>query len=335
MPDVASLLSGPLSLVGAGINYASQESANQTNIQLARENRDFMYQQWIRENAYNDPSAVMQRLARAGLNPNLMYGEGAGGLAASASMPAVDSGRVVAPQVDPLLLAQIGNIKADTQLKEAQAGNQGAQADLARNQIKVGDSVIFYNKALSSMTDSQRKNIESQTEFLGKQTEVANSQIAMNYATVQNLTVQQQQRWTELEIRSKEVEAVCQKYAAETNMTNEQLKYVGLLAMAKVYNLRADSALKKAQEGLTNKQVLECEQAIENMKVQNGQMTWQLQMDQKYEGSEREIKIRQAIADILSAGAQAARGSFFGLNVSPGADLDDYRNLIPGASFRF
>ena len=316
MSDAASsLISGAFGLAGAGINYASQQSANETNLQVARENRDFMYQQWMRENAYNDPSAVMQRLARAGLNPNLMYGEGAGGLAASASMPAVDPGRVVAPQVDPLLLAQIGNIKADTQLKEAQAGNQGAQADLARNQIKVGDSVIMYNKALSSMTDSQRKNIEAQTEFLGKQTEVANSQIALNYANVQNMTLQQQQRWAELSIRSKEVEAVCQKYAAETKMTNEQIKYVGLLAMAKVYNLRADTALKKAQEGLTNKQISECEQAIENMKVQHGQMSWQLQMDQKYEESERSIKIRQAAADIVSEMMNASRlkgGSFDG-----------------------
>lgn len=308
MSDAASsLISGAFGLAGAGINYASQQTANETNIQLARENRDFMYQQWLRENAYNDPSAVMQRLARAGLNPNLMYGEGAGGLAASASMPAVDPGRVVAPQVDPLLLAQIGNIKADTQLKEAQAGNQGAQADLARNQIKVGDSVILYNKALSSMTDSQRKNIEAQTEFLGKQTEVANSQIALNYATVQNMTVQQQQRWIDLGLKSTEVNALCQKYSAEANMTNAQVKYVGLLAMAKVYNLRADTALKKAQEGLTNKQALECEQAIENLKVQNGQMSWQLQMDQKYEESERSIKIRQAAADIVSELMNASR----------------------------
>lgn len=31
---------------------------------------------WNLQNAYNDPSAQMQRLARAGLNPNLVYGGG-------------------------------------------------------------------------------------------------------------------------------------------------------------------------------------------------------------------------------------------------------------------
>ena len=75
---LSGAISGAAGLAGSAINYFAQQEANETNLQIARENRDFYYQQWQRENAYNDPSAVMQRLSRAGLNPNLMYGEGTG-----------------------------------------------------------------------------------------------------------------------------------------------------------------------------------------------------------------------------------------------------------------
>lgn len=64
----AAAIAGAASLLGAGANWMSVGQANEKGIQLARENRDFMYQQWLRENAYNRPSAVMQRLAAAGLN---------------------------------------------------------------------------------------------------------------------------------------------------------------------------------------------------------------------------------------------------------------------------
>ena len=37
---------------------------------------DYNYRMWQEQNAYNTPSAQMERLAAAGLNPNLVYGSG-------------------------------------------------------------------------------------------------------------------------------------------------------------------------------------------------------------------------------------------------------------------
>lgn len=112
--SASNLLSAGGGIAGTIMNYISGVRANDTNIALARENRQFMLDQWHRENAYNLPSAQMQRLAVAGLNPNLVYGDG-GATMPSVSMDAVESARVSAPKVDPLTLAQIDRLSAETE----------------------------------------------------------------------------------------------------------------------------------------------------------------------------------------------------------------------------
>ena len=77
LPFIAPLIAGVSSLFGAGLNAASQKSANSTNMKIARYQNAWNLEQWNRENAYNLPTAQMARLKAAGLNPNLVYGSGA------------------------------------------------------------------------------------------------------------------------------------------------------------------------------------------------------------------------------------------------------------------
>lgn len=70
-------------LIGAySASQASKTAKRNTDmtIQANREQSQYAYnmdlQQWNRENAYNDPSQQMARLKAAGLNPNLVYGNG-------------------------------------------------------------------------------------------------------------------------------------------------------------------------------------------------------------------------------------------------------------------
>lgn len=72
----AGLIEGAGSLFGGIINAFSQSSANKTNIQLSRENRDWQESMWEKQNAYNTPAAQIARLKDAGLNPALMYSQG-------------------------------------------------------------------------------------------------------------------------------------------------------------------------------------------------------------------------------------------------------------------
>ena len=72
-----------MNAVGGAISYAFQKKlAEQQN----RYNRELMqYQQQLqqesidKQNEYNTPAMQMQRFAEAGLNPNLIYGQGNNG----------------------------------------------------------------------------------------------------------------------------------------------------------------------------------------------------------------------------------------------------------------
>lgn len=64
-------------------NIAAVEAANRGNMELAKYQFEQNLEQWNRQNAYNTPLAQMQRFKDAGLNPNLIYGQGSNGNASS------------------------------------------------------------------------------------------------------------------------------------------------------------------------------------------------------------------------------------------------------------
>lgn len=85
-------------LLGQGINAVFNKAANRRNQRLAQEaytrQRQDNLSDWERENAYNHPSEQMKRLKEAGLNPNLVYGNGAtatGGSITSAKQDVPDT----------------------------------------------------------------------------------------------------------------------------------------------------------------------------------------------------------------------------------------------------
>lgn len=99
------------------MGYFGQKQANDTNLRIAREtneaNRQLAQYEWNRnlemwnlQNQYNSPAAQMQRFKQAGLNPNLIYGQGNAGNATT--LP-----RYSAPTMQPVTvhpaIFQIGN----------------------------------------------------------------------------------------------------------------------------------------------------------------------------------------------------------------------------------
>jgi len=72
---------------------------------------------WQMMNQYNTPAAQMQRLKEAGLNPNLVYGNGAD--AQSGPIRSVDT-KTVVPQPQSFDLGSIMGSYFDTQIKQAQ-----------------------------------------------------------------------------------------------------------------------------------------------------------------------------------------------------------------------
>lgn len=117
---------------------------------------------WDRQNAYNSPAAQMARLRAAGLNPNLVYGNGQ----ASVPAQAVRGGnqgsyKGEVPHFDPG--SMLGAFQ-DAQVKKAQLNNLAAQENLliqnsinkaadTENKIRQGKSLDISNlKGQSDLT---------------------------------------------------------------------------------------------------------------------------------------------------------------------------------------
>ena len=135
-PAVAAALIGAGSSILQNVgNFLGIKSANQQNQEFQME----MYQQqrrnaladWQMQNQYNSPAAQMERLKAAGLNPNLVYDNGAANTAMAVRSNEPASYRAEAPRFD---FNQLGNSMmqyVDARLKSAQTDNVNAATKVA------------------------------------------------------------------------------------------------------------------------------------------------------------------------------------------------------------
>lgn len=99
---LGATIGGASGIVGGIANAVSANKQNRKNRAFARE----MYQTerkdnlefWNLQNQYNTPQAQMMRFKEAGLNPNLMYGQGSAGLAGNIDTPGFTGVEQTTPQ---------------------------------------------------------------------------------------------------------------------------------------------------------------------------------------------------------------------------------------------
>lgn len=135
-PLLIPLIGAGASILGNVIGATSQARQNakarEFSLQMYDRQRSDALADWERNNAYNSPVEQMARLRDAGLNPNLVYGQGA---VANSSMPPRsvdhDAWRPEAFRPD---LSGIGSSLSqiyDIQLREAQTDNMRAATVVA------------------------------------------------------------------------------------------------------------------------------------------------------------------------------------------------------------
>lgn len=149
-----------LNMVGGALNaYWNNKNVDKT-IAANRELAEYQYnkdvEMWNRKNQYDSPQMQMERLKAAGLNPHLVYGNGA--TATSGTMPQYNAPRVdynYKPPVDiqstlqayqnaELMDAQIDNVRQDTKKKEIEGviglldqGIKGSESEIRAAWAKV------------------------------------------------------------------------------------------------------------------------------------------------------------------------------------------------------
>lgn len=136
-------------IIGAGISALTDIAGGLFSANQARKNRAFqerMYERqlkdnrenWERMNEYNLPSAQLARLRDAGLNPLLMYSNGAQGLTVANGAEGANPGSGSMGQMSnhtnfgqafaqaAMMQEQLRNMRADTELKLSEAANREA-----------------------------------------------------------------------------------------------------------------------------------------------------------------------------------------------------------------
>lgn len=126
------------SLINLGGAIYSSEVARQNTkrtIKANKEQAEYAYskdlEMWNRQNQYNDPMSQMQRLRDAGLNPNLIYGQGAGGAGNAQQMPKYNA-PTLQYNYKPVDIAGVLSQYQDFRMKQAQIDNVKAQEENIR-----------------------------------------------------------------------------------------------------------------------------------------------------------------------------------------------------------
>lgn len=269
------------SLISGISNNAAQKSANQANIAIAnqnnqtqreiaaennqlqvdmmRENNEFSRQMAIdmfnMENQYNSPVEQVKRLAAAGVNPAVYFGQGSGqaGTADGASPSA--AGSTVSPNM-PVMTTP--NIQAAPSIVSGslQALNQMVQMQLA---IKQAAKAGAETSQIQALTDVQYKKLIKETENIEVQTNAQRFENEMNYLfewsernwRLKNLIKDVAKKGVEittLASQGKYYEAQALLADAERELTNSRNTEIKLRIPYIVPTLQAQIDLYKAQE---------------------------------------------------------------------------------------
>lgn len=264
---IAAAVMGGAALAGQGINAALQGSNNKN----ARRHQIYMYDRqradsladWSMMNEYNSPEAQMARLKNAGLNPNLVYGNGTVANAAAAPRSS-DSGswNPQAPQVD-LGSAAGSAFQAhfDAQIKEQQINNLKAQEDnihadtllklSGKDEKDVNVSRGWFDLHLD--TDLRDISLETRKSMLRKlQWEEETAQHTANKAAIDQATALQIQPQV-IELKAQEVEQGKLKLTQaaldilNAELRNKNSKLTNTQLEAAIQNIKQDTRLKKIE----------------------------------------------------------------------------------------
>lgn len=136
-------------------NLSQQHMANQANMELAKYQAEQNQAYIDKQNAYNEPRLQQSRFRAAGLNPNLMYGQGNAGNQASPGQynaPTIQPGRIGA-MYTPFQIPEMLGMYQGIMLRQAQINNVEAQTARTAEQTRT-EAV---NRMVATLTGKRKQ----------------------------------------------------------------------------------------------------------------------------------------------------------------------------------
>lgn len=271
--DVLGIIATPLTGLISGFTGAmAQESANETNLQLARENRDWQEKMWNLNNQYNTPANQIARLKAAGLNPNLMYGQGTVG---NSSSPA--SG-VATPRVNPVNYLQGLVGLPDAMLKVEQAKLLDAQRKKVESTTIPNADYLAGFQARTKLSQASINQIEHNVKYIDQLRDLTEQQVnyygADRSAAYEMMRNQIDQGWER--ISNDAARIAIAEYQAQTG------RMVGSAQASQMYQM-AGLLRQKVTEAIRNNEIGEATKSGQILQgLAKGLLTWSLSEQGKF-----------------------------------------------------
>lgn len=217
------VIAGIVAAVGAIANSIIQSSSskkqmertNAANLELAKYQATENERLIDKQNAYNSPIAQMTRFGNAGLNPNLMYGQGSPG---NQAQPAKYEAPKVDMHFDPMQIPDLLSMYQDFAMKKAQTENIEANTSLTmeRNMLsklagRAGEfelgkkrTLFPYEEDIMQSRSQQQRTVVNQLFENLKQTRMREPMIGIqqNKATQDALFSSLRNEWAKMGVTS-------------------------------------------------------------------------------------------------------------------------------------
>lgn len=298
--EVASaIISGAAALGSAGIGAGSAAVKNKKSYKYTKKLNKQMYEYnkdlserafkqnvrlWREENAYNTPAAQMARMRAAGLNPNLIYGNGqeaSAGLAGDAPnlqygdynpkvpvfespLDAVGNGINVALDSSRILSmisqanAAADNLEADTQLKlknyewideEKRANIDKKKAETVTQEYMQGNYQALTDQAMENCRklSVETKTLWKQFNYIDRVSRASLDLTAAEISEINERTKNYPVQRAKLRVEMSTLVAQARYLATASNLNDQQAMELGQRmyeSMSRIDNIIADTGLK-------------------------------------------------------------------------------------------
>lgn len=247
--DWSSFIPTVVTVGSSLLNSVTQNAQIDKYLKAQSEENEKAYQRnvemWKMQNEYNSPTAVVQRLKSAGLNPALAYGNISGGLSsgAPALSPTDYSSMLNKRSVSSAALAGIQQAR----LIESQIRNIDSQTE---QNIANTEQTLTYNKYQDALLTGDIKFKNASIDLMGSESDLNDARSFESYRNCERIIA----NTNEIYARIQEIEASVRNLDADTAIKSIQREWLPKEKQAAISEMYASVRALGASADLTREQ---------------------------------------------------------------------------------